>query len=61
MISITYVLDSVIGNFLIVGDLNSEITESSVDEFSNRYDLHSFCHKSTVVKIRKNHHTLIMF
>ena len=47
------VLDSFIGNydnFLIVGDLNSEITESSMHEFYNSYDLHSLCNKSTCHK-----------
>ena len=47
------VLDSFIGNydnFLIVGDLNSEITESSMHEFCNSYNLHSLCHKSACYK-----------
>ena len=47
------VLDSFIGNydnFLIVGDLNSEITESSMHEFCNSYNLHNLCHKSTCYK-----------
>ena len=47
------VLDSFIGNydnFLLVGDLNSEITESSMYEFCSRYNLHSLCHKSTCYK-----------
>ena len=47
------VLDSFIGNydnFLIVGDLNSEINESSIHEFCNSYNLHSLCHKSTCYK-----------
>ena len=47
------VLDSIIGNydnFLIVGDLNSEITESSMQEFCNSYNLHSLCHKSNCYK-----------
>ena len=48
------VLHSCIGNydnFLIVGDLNSEITEhSSTHEFCNSYNLHSLCHKSTCYK-----------
>ena len=44
------ILDSFIGNYhnsLIVGDLNSEITESSTREFCNSCNLHSLCHKST--------------
>ena len=47
------VLDSFIGNydnFLIVGDLNSEIGESSIHDFCNSYNLHSLCHKSTCYK-----------
>ena len=47
------VLDSFIGNydnFLIVGDLNSEIGESSMHDFCNSYNLHSLCHKSTCYK-----------
>ena len=47
------VLDSFIGNydnFLIVGDLNSEITESSMHEFCNNDNLHSLYHKSTCYK-----------
>ena len=49
-------------NFLIVGDLNSESTESSMHEFCNIYDLHSLCHKSTCCKKSgKNHHALIFF
>ena len=28
-------------NFLIVGDVNSKITESSIHEFCNSYNLHS--------------------
>ena len=43
-------LDSFIGNydnFLIGGDLNSEIAESSMHEFCNSYNLHSLCYKST--------------
>ena len=47
------VLDSFISNndnFLIVGDLNSEITESSMLEFCNNYNFCSLCHKSTCYK-----------
>ena len=47
------VLDSFIGNydnFLIVGDLNSEITESSMHDFCNSYNLHSLLHKSACYK-----------
>ena len=47
------VLDSFIGNydnFLIVGDLNSEITESSMHDFCNSYNLHSSLHKSACYK-----------
>ena len=47
------VLDSFIGNydsFLNDGDLNSEITESSMHEFYNSCNLHSLCHKSTCYK-----------
>ena len=47
------VLNSFIGNydhFLIVGDLNSEIIESSLHEFYNGYNLHSLCQKSTYYK-----------
>ena len=47
------VLDFYIGNddnFLIVGDLNSQITESSMHEFCNSYYLHSLCHKSSCYK-----------
>ena len=46
------VLDSFIDNydnFLIVGDLNSKITESSMHEFCNNYNLHSYkctCYKN---------------
>ena len=50
---ISKVLDSFISNydnFLIVGDLNSEITENSMYEFCNSYNLHSLCHKSTYYK-----------
>ena len=46
-------LDSFIGNydnFLIVGDLKSEITENSVYNFCNGYNLHRLCHKSTCYK-----------
>ena len=46
-------LDSFIGNydnFLLVGDLNSEIVESSMHDFCNSYNLHSLCHKSTCYK-----------
>ena len=38
------VLDSFIGNYdnlFIVGDLNAEITESSMHDFCNSYNLHS--------------------
>ena len=47
------VLISYIGHyaiFLILGDLNSEITESSMHEFCNSYNLNSLCHKSTSYK-----------
>ena len=47
------VLDFFIGNydnFLIVGNLNSEITESSMHEFCRGYDFHSLCHKFTYYK-----------
>ena len=47
------VLNSFIGNydhFLIVGDLDSEINESSLHEFYNGYNLHSLCQKSTYYK-----------
>ena len=47
------VLDSFIDNydnFLIAGDWNSEITESSMHEFCSSYNLHSLCHKSTCYK-----------
>ena len=47
------VLDSFISNydnFLIVADLNSEITESSMHEFCNSYNLHSLRYKSTCYK-----------
>ena len=47
---ISKVLDSDIDyydNFLIVGDLNYEITESSMHKFCNNYNLHSLCHKYT--------------
>ena len=47
------VLISYIGhydNFLIFGDLKSEITESSMNEFCNSYNLNSLCHKSTSYK-----------
>ena len=37
-------------NFLIVGDLNSEITEISMHEFCNSYNLQSLCHKFTCYK-----------
>ena len=47
------VLDSFIGNYdnlLIVGDLSSEITESSIHDFCNSHNLHNLCHKSTCYK-----------
>ena len=47
------VFDSFIGNYdnlLIVGDLNSEITKSSMHDFYDSYNLHSLCHKSTCYK-----------
>ena len=47
------VLDCFIGNYynlLIVGDLNSEIVESSMHDFCNSYNLHSLCHMSTCYK-----------
>ena len=47
------VLYSFVGNkdsFLIIGDLNSEITKSSMHEFCNSCNLHSLCHKSTCYK-----------
>ena len=47
------VLGSFVGNydnFLIIGDLNPEITENSMHEFCNSYNLHSLCHKSTCYK-----------
>ena len=37
-------------NFLFLGDLNSEITESSMHEFCNSYNLNTLCHKSTSYK-----------
>ena len=37
-------------NFLIIGDLDFEITENSIHEFCNSYNLHSQCHKSTCYK-----------
>ena len=37
-------------NFLTVGDLNSEITESSMHEFYSSYDLHNLCNKSNCHK-----------
>ena len=47
------ILHSYIGtynNFLIGGDLNSEITESSIHEFCSSYNLHSLCQRSTHYK-----------
>ena len=47
------VLETYIGNydnFRFVGDLNSEITESSMHEFCNSYNLNSLCHESTRYK-----------
>ena len=44
------VLDSFVGNydnFLIAGNLNSEITKGSMHEFCKSYNLHSLYHKST--------------
>ena len=58
------VLDSFIdnyGNFLIVGDLNSEIGESSMHDFCNSYNLNSYVINLPVIKILKNHHALIFF
>ena len=46
-------MDSFIGNydnFLIVGDLNTEIAESAMHEFCNSYNLQSLCHKCTSYK-----------
>ena len=46
------VLGSFIGNYdnsLTVGDLNSNITESSMHDFCNTYNLHNL----PVIKIRK--------
>ena len=40
-------------NSLIVGYLNSEVTESSMHEFCNGYNLHSLCHKSNCYQISK--------
>ena len=37
-------------NFLILGDLNPEITESSMHEFCNSCNLNTLCHKSTCYK-----------
>ena len=34
-------------DFLIAGDFNPEITESSINELCNSYNLHSLCYKST--------------
>ena len=50
---ISKVLDFFIGNyvnFLIVRDLNSEITESSIHDFCNSYNMHILCHKSICYK-----------
>ena len=50
---ISKVLDSFIGNygnFLIGGDLNSEIIENLMHEFCNSYNLQSLCHKFTCYK-----------
>ena len=46
-------MDSYTGNdnnFLIAGDLNSEITENPMHEFCNSYNFHSLYHKSTCYK-----------
>ena len=46
-------LNSSIGkyeNLLIIGVMNSEVTQSSLHEFCNSYNLHSLCHKSTCDK-----------
>ena len=51
-------LDSYIGNYDNIGDLNSEVTESSMHEFGNSHNLHSLCHNFTCYK---NHHALILF
>ena len=50
---ISKVLDFFIGNyvnFLIVRDLNSEITESSIHDFCNSYNMHILCYKSICYK-----------
>ena len=48
-------------NFFIAGDLNFEITESSMHESCNSYNLHSLCHKSTCYKNPKNPSCIYLF
>ena len=50
------VLNSSVGNyenFLIIGVMDSEVTQTSLHEFCNSYNLHS-CHKSTCDKNPEN-------
>ena len=48
-------------NFLIVRDLNSEVTESSIYGLCNNYNLQSLCHKSTCYKNLEKPSALIFF
>ena len=48
-------------NSLIGGYLNSEVTESSMHEFCNGYNLHSLCHKSNCYQNTEKHHALTFF
>ena len=64
----TYDICKVLGSFmsnydnsLIVGYLNSEVTESSMHEFCNGYNFHSLCHKSNCYQNTEKHHALTFF
>ena len=64
----TYDICKVLGSFmdnydnsLIGGYLNSEVTESSMHEFCNGYNLHSLCHKSNCYQNTEKHHALTFF
>ena len=48
-------LNSKYDNILIIGNLNSELSEPSLDEFSQTYNLVSIVSESTCFKNPKNH------
>ena len=57
-------LDSSMGNydnFLIIGVMNSEVTQSSLHELCNSYNLHSLCNKSTCYKNPENSLSIDLF